>query len=92
METLKDLIDMGIREVYIKSYGYVEISMLGNTWQPFGNKAKYKRFTIEDAQGFLYNKTFWFADDEPSLNDKFILKDDKYLSISDFDLACRYSD
>ena len=31
METLKDLIDMGIREVYIKSYGYVEISMLGNT-------------------------------------------------------------
>lgn len=30
-ETLKDLIDTGIREIYIKSYGYVELSLLGST-------------------------------------------------------------
>lgn len=46
-ETLKDLIDTGIREIYIKSYGYVELSLLGSTWQPFGNKARYIRFVVE---------------------------------------------
>lgn len=41
METIlfKDLIKNGIKNVYIRSYGYTEVSIFGGTWQPFGNKA-----------------------------------------------------
>lgn len=87
-QTLKDLIDNRIREIYIKSYGYVELSFLGNTWQPFGNKPRYIRFSIE-GYGNYTNRTFFFDDDEPMWDDIFILKGDKWFSQRDFDLACR---
>ena len=58
-KTLKDLIDTGIREIYIKSYGYVELSLLGSTWQPFGNKARYIRFVVE-GYGDYTSRTFFF--------------------------------
>ena len=86
--TLKDLIDEGVREIYIKSYGYVELSLLGNTWQPFGNKARYIRFVIEGYDDYT-SRTFFFDDEEPTLDDIFVLKDGKWLSQRDFDLACR---
>lgn len=86
--TLKDLIDEGVREIYIKSYGYVELSLLGNTWQPFGNKARYIRFVIEGYDDYT-SRTFFFDDEEPALDDIFILKEGKWLSQRDFDLACR---
>lgn len=87
-ETLKDLIDAGIREIYIKSYGYVELSLLGSTWQPFGNKARYIRFVVE-GYGDYTNRTFFFDDEEPALDDIFVLEEGKWLSQRDFDLACR---
>ena len=62
-KTLKDLIDEGVREIYIKSYGYVELSLLGNTWQPFGNKARYIRFVVE-GYGDYTSRTFFFDDEE----------------------------
>lgn len=86
--TLKDLIDKGVREIYIKSYGYVELSLLGNTWQPFGNKARYIRFVVE-GYGDYTSRTFFFDDEEPALDDIFVLEGDKWLSQRDFDLACR---
>lgn len=86
--TLKDLIDEGVREIYIKSYGYVELSLLGNTWQPFGNKARYIRFVIE-GYGDYTSRTFFFDDEEPALDDIFVLNKDKWVSQRDFDLACR---
>lgn len=86
--TLKDLIDNGVREIYIKSYGYVELSLLGNTWQPFGNKARYIRFVVE-GYGDYTSRTFFFDDEEPALDDIFVLNGDKWLSQRDFDLACR---
>lgn len=86
--TLKDLIDEGVREIYIKSYGYVELSLLGNTWQPFGNKARYIRFVVE-GYGDYTSRTFFFDDEEPALDDIFVLEGDKWLSQRDFDLACR---
>ena len=86
--TLKALIDEGVREIYIKSYGYVELSLLGNTWQPFGNKARYIRFVIE-GYGDYTSRTFFFDDEEPALDDIFVLKEDKWVSQRDFDLACR---
>ena len=86
--TLKDLIDEGVREIYIKSYGYVELSLLGNTWQPFGNKARYIRFVIE-GYGDYTSRTFFFDDEEPALDDVFVLDGDKWVSQRDFDLACR---
>ena len=86
--TLKDLSDEGVRGIYIKSYGYVELSVLGNTWQPFGNKARYIRFVIE-GYGDYTSRTFFFDDEEPALDDIFILKEGKWLSQRDFDLACR---
>ena len=87
-KTLKDLIDEGVREIYIRSYGYVELSLLGNTWQPFGNKARYIRFVIE-GYGDYTSRTFFFDDEEPALDDIFVLEGDKWLSQRDFDLACR---
>ena len=87
-KTLKDLIDEGVREIYIRSYGYVELSLLGNTWQPFGNKARYIRFVVEDY-GDYTSRTFFFDDEEPALDDIFVLKEDKWVSQRDFDLACR---
>ena len=86
--TLKDLIDEGVREIYIKSYGYVELSLLGNTWQPFGNKARYIRFVIE-GYGDYTNRIFFFDDEEPALDDLFVLKGDNWVSRRDFDLARR---
>ena len=86
--TLKALIDEGVRETYIKSYGSVELSLLGNTWQPFGNKARYIRFVVE-GYGDYTSRTFFFDDEEPALDDIFILKEGKWLSQRDFDLACR---
>jgi hypothetical protein len=86
--TLKNLIDEGVREIYIRSYGYVELSFLGNTWQPFGNKARYIRFVIK-GYGDYTSRTFFFDDEEPALDDIFILKEGKWLSQRDFDLACR---
>lgn len=86
--TLKDLIDEGVREIYIKSYGYVELSLLGNTWQPFGNRARYIRFVVE-GYGDYTSRTFFFDDEEPALDDIFVLKEGKWLSQGDFDLACR---
>lgn len=87
-KTLKDLIDEGVREIYIRSYGYVELSLLGNTWQPFGNKARYIRFVVE-GYGDYTSRTFFFDDEEPALDDVFVLEGDKWLSQRDFDLACR---
>ena len=86
--TLKNLIDEGVREIYVKSYGYVELSLLGNTWQPFGNKARYIRFVIE-GYGDYTSRTFFFDDEEPALDDIFVLKEGKWLSQRDFDLARR---
>lgn len=82
--TLKDLIDEGVREIYIK----IELSLLGNTWQPFGNKARYIRFVIE-GYGDYTSRTFFFDDEEPALDDIFVLKGDKWVSQRDLDLACR---
>lgn len=87
-KTLKDLIDEEVREIYIRSYGYVELSLLGNTWQPFGNKARYIRFVVE-GYGDYTSRTFFFDDEEPALDDVFVLKEDKWVSQRDFDLACR---
>lgn len=87
-KTLKDLIDEGVREIYIRSYGYVELSLLGSTWQPFGNKARYIRFVVE-GYGDYNSRTFFFDDEEPALDDLFVLKEDKWVSQRDFDLACR---
>ena len=86
--TLKNLIDEGVREIYVKSYGYVELSLLGSTWQPFGNKARYIRFVIE-GYGDYTSRTFFFDNEEPALDDIFVLKEDKWVSQRDFDLACR---
>lgn len=89
METVlfKDLIKNGIKNVYIRSYGYTEASIFGGTWQPFGNKARLIKFTI-DEDVFLYNPTFWI-EDNPEPNDVFELKDNKFISKMDYDLCCR---
>lgn len=88
-KTLKTLIDEGIREIYVRSYGYNELSCLGNTWQPWGNKAKLVKFTIY-GYGDYSNPVFFFDDEEPSLEDRFKLEsENRWVSLQDFDLACR---
>lgn len=85
--TLEQLFTLGVREVYLRSYGYTEKSLLGDTWQPFGNKAREIKFTLDDF-GNLSNPTFW-CEEEPELTDKFKLIDNKFVSIADYDLCCR---
>lgn len=83
--TLQQLIDSGIKEVFIKSYGYTSVSALNSTWQPFKN-ARFIEFYI-DEDNFLYNPEFWI--EELSLEDEFVLKNGKYFSIMDFDLCSK---
>ena len=85
--TLEQLHTLGIREVYLRSYGYTECSILGDTWQPFGNKAREIKFTLDDYCN-LSNPTFW-CEEDPELTDKFNLVDGKYISVSDYDLCSR---
>ena len=40
-KTLRELLAQGINIVYIKSYGYNELSQFGSVWQPFSNVANY---------------------------------------------------
>ena len=87
-KTLANLINEGIKEVFIKSYGYVEASLINSIWQPFGNKARYICFTI-NRHGDLSNKTFSFDTDEPELNDLFIFRNNRWESITDYDLFTR---
>lgn len=86
-QTLKQLINQGVKEVYLRSYGYTEVSLFGNIWQPFGNKARLIRFTIDEDKE-LNNSTFW-CEEYPTPTDEFTFENDKYISISDFDLCTR---
>ena len=87
MQTLKQLINQGVKEVYLRSYGYTEVSIFGGTWQPFGNKAKLIKFTI-DEDNELYNPTFW-CEEDPIPTDLFTFEDGKYVSVADYDLCSR---
>lgn len=82
--TLKQLIDSGITEILIKSYGYIDLSPSNQSYKAFKD-AEYITFSI-DKDGSLNNPTFWF-EEEPSLEDEFELKDGKYVSIMDYDLC-----
>lgn len=88
-KTLRELLAQGINIVYIKSYGYNELSAFGNIWQPFGNIAKYIPFEVDSNGHFTKNRTLFFDEDEPTLEDVFILDDNKWKSIVDYDLASR---
>lgn len=84
--TLQDIIKLGVDKVYIRSYGYTEVSTFGETWQPFKHCHQIA-FKI-DEDGYLYNPTFW-CEEDPSLDDKFKLIEERYVSIQDYDLCSR---
>ena len=88
-KTLRELLAQGINIIYIKSYGYNELSVFGSIWQPFGNKARYIPFNVDSAGNFKINKTLFFDEDEPTLEDVFILNNNRWESIADYDLASR---
>lgn len=83
---LSEIIKLGVREVSIRSYGYEEVSIFGNVWQPFRN-CRQITFVV-DEDGFLYNPTFWF-DEAPLLDDEFKLVKGKYVSVQDYDLCSK---
>lgn len=89
-KTFKELIEMGVTEVYLRSYGYTQLSCLGSTWQPFGNKARFVKFKInrEDDFTYLSNKTFW-PEEDPKPEDMFTKYTDYWISNQDYDLECR---
>lgn len=86
-KTLKQLIEEGVKEVYLRSYGYTELSCLGNTWQPFGNKARFIKFKI-DEYGFVDNKVFW-CEEDPTPEALFSNYNGNWISDRDYDLECR---
>ena len=88
-KTLRELLAQGINIVYIKSYGYNELSTFGSIWQPFGNEARYIPFEVDSNGNFTKNRTFFFDEDEPTLEDVFILNNNKWESMVDYDLASR---
>lgn len=54
---------------------------------PFGNKARYIPFKVDSNGNFAKDRTFFF--DEPTLEDVFILNNNKWESMVDYDLASR---
>ncbi len=88
-KTLRELLAQGINIVYIKSYGYNELSIFGSIWQPFGNKARYIPFEVASNGHFTTNRTLFFDEIEPTLEDVFILNNDKWKSITAYNLASR---
>lgn len=86
-KTLRELLAQGINIVYIKSYGYNELSEFGR--QPFSNVANYIPFEVDSNGHFTKNKTLFFDEIEPTLEDVFILDDNKWKSITAYDLASR---
>lgn len=96
MRTLEELFyEDGVTEVWLRTYGYTEISCFSKVWQPFKH-ARIVRFTIErNPWGHLlvYNKNFWVDDDcSVQLDDTFEYKGDlKWVSTADYDLECRAS-
>ena len=88
-KTLRELLAQGINIVYIKSYGYNELSQFGSVWQPFSNVANYIPFEVDSNGHFTKNKTLFFDEIEPTLEDVFILDNNKWKSITAYDLASR---
>lgn len=88
-KTLRELLAQGINIVYIKSYGYNKLSTLGSIWQPFGNRAHYIPFEVDSNGHFTKDRTLFFDEIEPTLEDVFILNNNKWESIVDYDLASR---
>ena len=81
--TFSELVNMGVTVFYIISYGYQERGIFG-CWQPFGNKARLIKFSLDSDQ-YLVNSTFMIEDDvEP--NDLFNEVNGKWISVSDYDL------
>ena len=81
--TFSELVNMGVTAFYIRSYGYQERGIFG-CWQPFGNKARVIKFSLDSDQ-YLVNSTFMIEDDvEP--NDLFNDVNGKWVSVSDYDL------
>lgn len=93
IKTLKELMDMGITTVCLRSYGYTEVSCLGNTWQPFGNKARLIEFIIEESFNgvvYVHHRSYWPEDDILE-TDSFRKEGEKWVSVQDYDLMTRYS-
>lgn len=88
-KTLKELLAQGVNTVYIKSYGYNELSDSGITWNPFSNIANYIPFDVDSNGHFAKNRTLFFDEIEPTLEDVFVLDDNKWKSIAAYDLASR---
>ena len=61
--TLKEIIDLGYKEVIAKSYGYQEMGLFGH-YEPFGNSAREIKFDINKDDCTLNHKIFWFANEE----------------------------
>lgn len=81
--TFSELVNMGVTIFYIRSYGYQERGIFG-CWQPFGNKARVIKFSL-DSYHDLVNRTFMIEDDvEP--NDLFKEVNGEWVSVSDYDL------
>ena len=62
--TFSELVNMGVTVFYIRSYGYQETGIFGG-WQPFGNKARLVRFSLDSCHD-LVNNTFMLEDDVES--------------------------
>ena len=88
-KTLRELLAQGINIVYIKSYGYNELSEFCSVRQPFSNVANYIPFEVDSNRHFTKNKTLFFDEIEPTLEDVFILDDNKWKSVTAYDLASR---
>ena len=61
--TLKEVIDLGYKEVIAKSYGYQETGLFGH-YEPFGNTAREIKFDINKDDCTLNHEIFWFENEE----------------------------
>lgn len=88
IKTLKELKELKVPSVYIRSYGYTEISAFNNIWQPFSKCLEIKFDLYSDG---LIHSTYWIEDD-PEDSDQFQKINGKWISLNDYDLCARMYD
>lgn len=86
MKTLEEIIAQGIQMVYLKAYGYEELSLITSHYEPFSH-CREIGFTVTRKN--LISCSYWV--EEVNLSDNFELRDGKWVSVMNYELYSKES-
>lgn len=73
----KEVLESGVKEVIVFSYGYVERSIMGSHFEPFAHKREFTFHVLQFDDGFAMLDHNWLILDEPEEDQVFEEKDGK---------------